>query len=419
MVKTYLLIDDIIYLNILITYYNNGVAKMKDMKDILKDSIKSHYENKDYTEVVRDALLCLTTEIRKKSDLIDIDGVDLINKAFSEKQPLIKINKLETTTDKNRHRGIMDLSKGLIEYFRNPMSHSKQEYSKKVADAILVLLDEVILEEIVGSKSINSIEDWYLEITNELFPNTERYAKNLISIIPKNKYYELSVMLYKNRNSISKLKDKIIDELVNNLSEEEFKDYCEVIERDLFGNVNEKEIISLLKFISPNIWKKLSALAKSKIEDMALEDISKLYLNFEYDSGDYIPSEQQNGYILENSIHILENFSNLQDIIDIIVEKLTINSNEFLQNYLFEKYFLIIINKTAKKHYDLIDTIYDRLKYKNYPMWYDNIKKALNKLPKDNYWYTNLAEAFRLELSQADPFEDFDISKISKKDLPF
>ena len=35
MVKTYLLIDDIIYLNILITYYKNGVAKMKDMKDIL------------------------------------------------------------------------------------------------------------------------------------------------------------------------------------------------------------------------------------------------------------------------------------------------------------------------------------------------------------------------------------------------
>ena len=175
LIKTKCLINDIINTNILITYYMNGVDRMKDT---LKDSIKSHYENKDYTEVVRDSLLCLTTEIRKKSDLVDIDGVDLINKAFSEKQPLIKINKLETTTDKNRHRGIMDLSRGLIEYFRNPMSHSKQEYSKKVTDAILVLLDEVILEEIVGSKSINSLEDWYLEITNELFPNTERYAKN-------------------------------------------------------------------------------------------------------------------------------------------------------------------------------------------------------------------------------------------------
>lgn len=263
------------------------------MKEILKESIKTHYENKDYTEVVRDALLCLTTEIRKKSDLTDSDGVDLINKAFSEKQPLIKINKLETTTDKNKHRGIMDLSKGLIEYFRNPMSHSKQEYSKKVADAILVLLDEVILEGIIGSKSINSIEDWYLEITNDLFPNTERYAKSLISAIPKNKYYELAVMLYKNRNNITKLKDKIIDELVNNLSEEEFKDYCEVIENDLFGNITENDVILSLKFISTNIWNKLSDLAKSKVEDVAKEDISNLYLDFEYECGNYIPSEQK------------------------------------------------------------------------------------------------------------------------------
>lgn len=389
------------------------------MKEILKESIKTHYENKDYTEVVRDALLCLTTEIRKKSDLTDSDGVDLINKAFSEKQPLIKINKLETTTDKNKHRGIMDLSKGLIEYFRNPMSHSKQEYSKKVADAILVLLDEVILEEIIGSKSINSIEDWYLEITNDLFPNTERYAKSLISAIPKNKYYELAVMLYKNRNNITKLKDKIIDELVNNLSEEEFKDYCEVIENDLFGNITENDVISSLKFISTNIWNKLSDLAKSKVEDVAKEDISNLYLDFEYECGNYIPSEQKNGYILENSIHILENFSNLQDIIDVIVEKATVNSNEFLQDYLFEKYFFLIMSKSTKKHFDLIDMICDKLRYKNKPMWYEIVKKSLKQLPKDNYWYTSLSEIFGLEMKKVDPFENFDIDKISTEDLPF
>lgn len=357
--------------------------------------------------------------IRKKSDLTDSDGVDLINKAFSEKQPLIKINKFETTTDKNKHRGIMDLSKGLIEYFRNPMNHSKQEYSKKVADAILVLLDEVILEEIIGSKSINSIEDWYLEITNDLFPNTERYAKSLISAIPKNKYYELAVMLYKNRNNITKLKDKIIDELVNNLSEEEFKDYCEVIENDLFGNITENDVISSLKFISTNIWNKLSDLAKSKVEDIAKEDISNLYLDFEYECGNYIPSEQKNGYILENSIHILENFSNLQDIIDVIVEKATVNSNEFLQDYLFEKYFFLIMSKSTKKHFDLIDMICDRLRYKNKPMWYEIVKKSLKQLPKDNYWYTSLSEIFGLEMKKVDSFENFDIDKISTEDLPF
>ncbi len=389
------------------------------MKEILNESIKTHYENKDYTEVVRDALLCLTTEIRKKSDLKDNDGVDLINKAFSEKNPLIKINKLETETDKNKHRGIMDLSKGLIEYFRNPMSHSKQEYSKEIADAILVLLDEVILEEVVGSKSINSIDDWYLEVTNELFPNTERYAKNLISTIPSNKYFELAVMLYKNRNNITKLKDKIIDELVNNLSEKEFHDYCEVIENDLFGDITEKDIISSLKFISTNIWNKLSDLTKTKIEDVAKEDISNLELDFEYDCGEYVPVEQKNGYILENSIHILENFSNLQEIIDVIVTKATVNSNGFLQDYLLKNYFFIIAGKSIKKQIDLVDMISDRLRYRNRPIWYEFVKKSLKQLPKDNYLYLSLSEMFGLEIKKEKTLEIFDVDNRTLENLPF
>lgn len=389
------------------------------MKEILNESIKTHYENKDYTEVVRDALLCLTTEIRKKSDLKDNDGVDLINKAFSEKNPLIKINKLETETDKNKHRGIMDLSKGLIEYFRNPMSHSKQEYSKEIADAILVLLDEVILEEVVGSKSINSIDDWYLEVTNELFPNTERYAKNLISTIPSNKYFELAVMLYKNRNNITKLKDKIIDELVNNLSKKEFHDYCEVIENDLFGDITEKDIISSLKFISTNIWNKLSDLTKTKIEDVAKEDISNLELDFEYDCGEYVPVEQKNGYILENSIHILENFSNLQEIIDVIVTKATVNSNGFLQDYLLKNYFFIIAGKSIKKQIDLVDMISDRLRYRNRPIWYEFVKKSLKQLPKDNYLYLSLSEMFGLEIKKEKTLEIFDVDNRTLENLPF
>lgn len=388
------------------------------MKEVLKNSITTHYENKDYTEVVRDALLCLMNEIRKKSDLVDNDGIDLINKAFSENNPLIKINKLETTTDKNKHRGIMDLSKGLIEYFRNPMSHSKQEYSKKVADAILILLDEVILEEVVGSKSINSIDDWYLEITNEIFPNTERYAKNLVASIPKNKYYELAVMLYKNRTNIIKLKDKIINELVNNLSEEEFKDYCEVIENDLFGKINEKDIISSIRFISTNIWNNLSDLTKSKVEDMVLEDISNIQMSVEIDFGEYYPSEQINGFILENSLHILENFSNLQDIISVIVNKI-INSNEFLQDYLFEKYFDLIVNKSLIIHDNLIAMINERLRYRNNPTWYSKVKTVIEKLPNDNFWYINCAYKLGISTNTSSSDETFEIGTISEDELPF
>lgn len=380
------------------------------MKDVLADAIKSHYNNKDYTEVVRDALLCMATEIRKKSDLADDDGVDLINKAFSEKNPLIKINKLSTTTEKNKQAGIRDLSKGLIEYFRNPMSHSKQTYSKRIADAILVLLDDVILDEIMDSRSINSIEDWFLEISNDLFPNTERYATNLVTTIPENKRLDLSVLLYQNRDKLTKSKDKVINELLKNLKPEEFKEYCEVIEKDLFGKIDENQIISLLKFIAEAIWTNFSELTKTKLEDLILENTKTLEIvDYEDFNEGYIHYE--NGTILVNCLHILNLFSNKMDIIDILFEKY-IDCNEPTQIFITDNYINIMINDNVDIKESFVDYIIERLKYRNKPYWYDRIRKIIQNLTKDSKWYMRLHTAFNVDIEEM-PF------KIEADDLPF
>lgn len=380
------------------------------MKDVLADAIKSHYNNKDYTEVVRDALLCMATEIRKKSDLADDDGVDLINKAFSEKNPLIKINKLSTTTEKNKQAGIRDLSKGLIEYFRNTMSHSKQTYSKRIADAILVLLDDVILDEIMDSRSINSIEDWFLEISNDLFPNTERYATNLVTTIPENKRLDLSVLLYQNRDKLTKSKDKVINELLKNLKPEEFKEYCEVIEKDLFGKIDENQIISLLKFITEAIWTNFSELTKTKLEDLILENTKTLEIvDYEDFNEGYIHYE--NGTILVNCLHILNLFSNKMDIIDILFEKY-IDCNEPTQIFITDNYINIMINDNVDIKESFVDYIIERLKYRNKPYWYDRIRKIIQNLTKDSKWYMRLHTAFNVDIEEM-PF------KIEADDLPF
>lgn len=366
------------------------------MKEILKDSIKSHYNNQDYTEVVRDAILCMTTEIRKKSNLSDDDGIDLINKAFSEKKPLIKINKLSNTTERNKQAGIRDLSKGLIEYFRNPMSHSRQAYSKKVADAILVLLDDVILNEIVDSRSINSTEDWFLEISNELFPNTERYATNLVLTIPESRRLDLSVMLYQNREQLTKSKDKVINELLNSLKPEEFKEYCEVIEKDLFGKICEEQIISLLKFITEAIWINFSELTKAKLEDLILENTRTLEIaDYEDFNEGYVHYE--NGTMLVNCLHILNLFSNKKDILNTLFEKF-IDCDDSTQNFIIDNYINIMINNDTDIKQNFIEYIIERLKFRNKPYWYDKIKKIVKNLPKDNNWYIELHTAFNIEV---------------------
>ncbi len=356
------------------------------MKEVLKESIKMHYENKDYTEVIRDAILCLMNEIRKKSDLQDDDGVDLINKAFSEKNPLIKINKMQTQTEKNKHRGINDLSKGIVEYFRNPMSHAKQNYSKEIADALLVIIDKVLLEEITQSKSINSIEDWYLEVTSDLCPNTNRYAKNLADNIPNNKIYELIVQLYKNKENLKDEKITIINELIKKLNEEEFTEYCSIIETDIFGKSKEEDIIKILNFISEKVWQNFKDLSKVKIEDMVLEDIKKCNVYTTDNSFDY-DLVQEHGSIAIGAKHLFNLFDNKKEIVEYIYEKL-VNSrnNEFEFNFIIENFFEILAQE-RKPEYDLLNSINDRLRYRNSPIWFDTFKRKLKVLPTNNEWH--------------------------------
>lgn len=360
------------------------------MKLILEDAIKSHYDRGDYTEVVRDGLLCLMTEIRKKTDLKDIDGVELINAAFSPKNPKLRINNYQTSTEKNKHVGIMDISKGLVEYFRNPMSHEKQTYSKSVADAILTILDEVILEEIQKSPNLDDIEDWYLEITNELTPKTERYAKKMIQKITKNKRYDLLMTIFDRRNDDIELNFNVINELIKSLEDEAFTNFCNQINKSLLGNINIPEIIIVLKFIDKKIWKNLSDFSRTKIEEMVYEDATNIYIDS--DCFDIV-----NGYLLENSQHILKNFENFDEIIKVIVSK--IKSDMMLGHHLLNLYILCIIDKEAFFDFNVAQKIIKELNYKVKPSWYEDAKEILKKNKKSK-WYLDLANYFELSLDE-------------------
>ena len=365
------------------------------MKEELKESIKMHYENKDYTEVVRDAIMCLMNEIRKKSDLQDNDGVDLINKAFSENNPLIKINKMQTQTEKNKQRGITDLSRGIVEYFRNPMSHAKQNYSKEIADAILIIIDKVLLEEIMQSKSINSIDDWYLEVTSELCPNTNRYAKNLADNIPNNKVYELIIQLYKNKINLKDEKIIIIDELIKKLNEEEFSEYCSIIEADIFGKNKEEDIVKIIKFISEKVWQNFNDLSKVKIEDMVLEDIRKCSVYTTDNSYDW-DLVQEHGDIAISARHLYALFDNKKEIVECIYKKLVDSrNNEFEFDFIVENFFEIL-SQEKKPENDLLNCINDRLRYKNNPVWFETFKRKLKALPTNNEWHKKFDGIFEV-----------------------
>jgi len=78
-----------------------------DLDKNLYSKIAKEYTSGHYTDAIKTAILYLTECIREKTDLADLDGYNLITKAFSVKNPLIKFNNLITESDKNEQIGHM------------------------------------------------------------------------------------------------------------------------------------------------------------------------------------------------------------------------------------------------------------------------------------------------------------------------
>lgn len=77
----------------------------------------------NYFHTVFEAVKSIAEEIRQTTNLKD-DGGELIDKAFSLKNPLVKINDLSTETMESEHKGFANLLKGIFGMFRNTTAHA-------------------------------------------------------------------------------------------------------------------------------------------------------------------------------------------------------------------------------------------------------------------------------------------------------
>lgn len=55
---------------------------------------------------------------------LPLDGAELVNTAFSIKNPILGINKLESETDRSEQKGFSNILVGLFGAIRNPIAHA-------------------------------------------------------------------------------------------------------------------------------------------------------------------------------------------------------------------------------------------------------------------------------------------------------
>jgi uncharacterized protein (TIGR02391 family) len=109
----------------------------------LWEYIKGQYENGNYKGAILDSIFFLGDLIREKTGL-EGDGVQLVGQAFGGKVPVLKVNKLQSESDRNIQTGIEQILRGIFLSIRNPRSHEKSVDTIEDAEAIIVFVNYLL-----------------------------------------------------------------------------------------------------------------------------------------------------------------------------------------------------------------------------------------------------------------------------------
>lgn len=103
------------------------------------------FGNGHYTSAVEQAFKCLNNEVKEKSGLSETDGRPLMQKAFSADGPALRLNDLNSISEKDEQNGYRELYAGAMLGIRNPRAHEHTlEDDHQVALELLTLASHLM-----------------------------------------------------------------------------------------------------------------------------------------------------------------------------------------------------------------------------------------------------------------------------------
>lgn len=248
------------------------ITKEQIREDLYK-AIKSHYEQGDYTEALRDAMFFIRDLLQEKSGLENKDNTDLIEASLLGKNAAIKINKYETKSEVNFQEGVGFALKGLVMHLRNPISHDRIEYSEQDADAQILYINYLV-NQIDKSSGRQLITDWMEYLHGSNFTSSKVFAQELIKELPKKQQYDLLVNIWRDRSSFEPHSiNNFIDELVDKLSSQEKTSFINIMNTELINCSGDRELSMMFNFFAKHFYVNLKKIVKIHIEDIVKKGI--------------------------------------------------------------------------------------------------------------------------------------------------
>lgn len=255
---------------------NRGKQVMTVRNEIdteLWEALQKNYESENYTGSILDAIFKLTDTIRNKTGL-EGDGASLIGQAFGGDDPRIKLNKLQTDSEKDIQRGIQEIIRGIYTGIRNPRSHDAMIDDKLSADAIIVFVN-YLLKLIDQSKLRFNEADFIKRIFDPYYVKTAEYSTLLVQEIPKRQRANIAIqtILRRNEGDIFAL-GYFFNSLFTQLESAEVSRIYKVISDELRITTDYKDIRYLVHICPAKYWDQIDSSVRIRTESILYEDFS-------------------------------------------------------------------------------------------------------------------------------------------------
>jgi uncharacterized protein (TIGR02391 family) len=261
-----------------LNFYNSALDGLGGMNiqsaldDRLWVAVQDSYENGNYTTAIMDAIFFVAELIREKTGL-DSDGAPLTGQAFGGDNPPLKVNALETESEKNVQRGVESILRGVFQAVRNPRSHGKHEDTKQDADAFLLFLG-YLLRTIDKSRSVFTKASFLERVFDTAFVPKELYADALAKEIPPKHRRDVFIEAYRRKREGKPEKlTYFYHALWNHLDNDDRAAITNIISDELETTEGNEDIRYAIQFIPESNWPSYRLLARLRAEHLLIESI--------------------------------------------------------------------------------------------------------------------------------------------------
>ena len=242
-----------------------------DLNSDLIESVRSRVESGHYSDAILAGFKCLSNTLREKGNS-EGDGIALVGQALGGQAPAIRLNPLQTTSEKDEQKGIEQLVRGLYIGIRNPRSHENFYDDEDFCIRIIVLIDTV-LDFLNRDISNFDIEEFVSRIYDPHFVPTIEYAEALVAPVPATEALTVFQQAFQERNG-SEIK-YVFHALYQKMTAANIAEVMSEISSALRNETGPSDIAKIFRLFRKDMWQLLDEDVRMRMENLIISACQK------------------------------------------------------------------------------------------------------------------------------------------------